>query len=135
RGWAIACLAQIGGETADRKLANIHANTSESRLVRTWAAAARIELADDPAKLAEKASLAAQFPALTRPVATALRGKLLDDDKAIPLEALLTLTGRIRQLQAQMAPVIAERGPEMLASVMLNAKEQDVRSQAAAYLA
>ena len=45
QGWAISCLGKIGGRQVDEQLAKIQHNTSESKLVRTWAAAARIELA------------------------------------------------------------------------------------------
>ena len=38
RGWAIAALADIGGRDIDEYLLNIHANNSQNKVVRTWAA-------------------------------------------------------------------------------------------------
>ncbi len=68
RGWAIAALAEIGGQDVDEYLLNVHADSNQPQLVRTWAAAARVSMTRTVNGLIEKANLVAQFPALGRPI-------------------------------------------------------------------
>jgi hypothetical protein len=51
RGWAIICLAQIGGEGMDGRLSTLQENARQSELVRTWAAAGRVRLARTTSQL------------------------------------------------------------------------------------
>ena len=37
RGWAIAALAEIGGQDVDEYLLNVHADENQEKIVRTWA--------------------------------------------------------------------------------------------------
>ena len=46
RGWAIVCLAEIGGDEVDQLLTKVHSDPKQPMLVRTWAAAARIDRSD-----------------------------------------------------------------------------------------
>ncbi len=67
RGWAIVALARIGGARVDSALKAIHENGKEPQLVRTWAAAGRIEMAKSFEALIKLQPLAQSFPALNRP--------------------------------------------------------------------
>ncbi len=64
RGWAIAALAAIGGQEVDEALLNVHADENTEKIVRTWAAAARVTMTRTTNGLIEKANLIPQFPAL-----------------------------------------------------------------------
>ena len=62
RGWAIAALAEIGGQDVDEYLLNVHANNAQNAVVRTWAAAARVSMTKTTNGLIEKANLIPQIP-------------------------------------------------------------------------
>jgi len=68
RGWAIAALGEIGGQDVDEYLLNLHADENQKRVVRTWAAAARVANTRTVNGLIEKANLIQDFPALGRPI-------------------------------------------------------------------
>ena len=134
RGWAIVCLAEIGGDDVDQLLTKVHNDPKQPMLVRTWAAAARVDMTDSTEGLIEKAALVASFPALGRPVGKRLLARLHAGDEPISAEGILSISLQIPQLQQALAPVILGQGAKKLAAVMATAKDQNVRRQAAAYL-
>jgi hypothetical protein len=134
RGWAIACLAEIGGEEVDVLLAKVHDDGNQPMLIRTWAAAARIYMTDTTDGLVEKAALAGRFPAVGRPVGMRILERLGAGDEPASAEDILTASIRIPQLQQALAPAILAFGSEKLTGVMATAKDQNARRQAAAYL-
>ena len=133
RGWAISCLAEIGGQDIDEQLLAIHASDKHSMLIRTWAAAARISMTRSAEALVEKAQLIHKFPALERPIGMRLVNRL-NDGASVSVDKLLSTTLRVPTLQQALAPAILAQGPESLADALINANDQAVRRQAAAYL-
>ena len=134
RGWAIVCLAEIGGDEVDQLLTKVHDDSKQPMVVRTWAAAARVYMTDTTEGLIQKASLVASFPAVGRPVGMRLLERLGAGDEPASAEDMLTISLRIPQLQQALAPAIIALGPKKLAAVLVTAKDQNVRRQAAAYL-
>ena len=134
RGWTIAALAAIPGQDVDELLLEIQNDPNWPLLVRTWAAAARVDRCGSAAALIEKAALISHFPALGRPISTRLIAKLREEGDRTSVEQLLALTIRLPQLQAALAPMILAQNEAELVRVMRTAKDQNVRRQAAAYL-
>ncbi len=134
RGWAIAALAEIGGQDVDEYLLNVHADEKQKTIVRTWAAAARVSMTRTVNGLIEKASLIPQFPALGRPIGIRIVEQLTKDSSQADPEKVLAVTQQVPQLQSALAPTIMAFGAGQLTNVMLHAKDQNVRRTAAGYL-
>jgi Uncharacterized protein conserved in bacteria (DUF2330) len=134
RGWAIVCLAEIGGPAVDADLEKLHRNPNHPNLVRTWAAAARIQIARGTDKLVALSSLVNSFPALKRPLGLRLVSAFSGKRSTKDAEQMLLLTTRVRSLRQAMAPAIVSLGPKPLIKVMISSSNQQVRRQAAAYL-
>jgi hypothetical protein len=134
RGWAIAALAAIGGQDVDEYLLNVHANTKQKQIVRTWAAAARVSMTRTVNGLIEKASLIQQFPALGRPIGMRIVEKMTSDSSKADPEKVISVTQKVPQLQTALAPTILAFGSDQLTTVMFAAKDQQTRRLAAGYL-
>ncbi|MCA8917126.1 MAG: DUF2330 domain-containing protein [Planctomycetes bacterium] len=130
QGWAIAALAEIGGDGVDRKLSVLHDDSTKSELVRTWAAAARVEMTTDNHRLIELARMAAGMPALGRPIAK----KLIEGSGNDSAEALIGLTQTVPSLSSALQQAIMALPASELARTMTTAREQNVRYYAASYL-
>ena len=135
RGWAIVCLSEIGGEDVEKRLTEMYQDKQQSMLVRTWAAAGMVQLAGSSEELLKMATLIPQFPALGRPIGLRLVAELGKKGEDVTAEELLSVTLRVPQLQASLAPAVLAKGPDSLVDAMVTAKDQNVRRQAAAYLA
>jgi hypothetical protein len=138
RGWAIICLAQIGGEGMDGRLSTLQENARQSELVRTWAAAGRVRLARTTSQLTQLAQFVPGMPALGRPIGKRLVGLLGTGgagDSANAVADWIQLSIKIPALQQTLATQILASPPEALVQAMATAKDQQVRRQAAAYLA
>ena len=134
RGWAIVCLSQIGGKQVDNHLLRLHANLQEPVLLRTWAAAARVQMAKSPAKLLRLAGLVRQFPALSLPIATKLQKLLAKKPNRVNLRQLLRITMTIPELHKSLSENILSRGPKPLLNVMISEKDVRVCKEAAEFL-
>lgn len=134
RGWAIAALGAIGGQDIDEYLLNLHADGKQKRVVRTWAAAARVANTRTVNGLIEKANLIQTFPALGRPIGMRIVEKMTSDSDSADPEKVMAVTQQVPQLQTALAPMIIAFGPEKLGDVMLSAKDQNVRRIAAGYM-
>ncbi|MBS2033147.1 MAG: hypothetical protein JST54_35065 [Deltaproteobacteria bacterium] len=134
RGWAIVGLRRIGGKGADETLARIIAAEKQPALVRTWAAAARIDLAPDFDAVLALAPLASTFPAVRRPLTMRVTELAGTSAKADPAK-LIAVAVQDYQLQQVLVPVILAMPTETLMKVMLHDKNQQVRMTAASYLA
>lgn len=133
RGYAITCLAQMGGPQTDGWLREIHENPEEPPLVRTWAAAGRLQQVGSIDELLELASLQDQFPALARPFSKAAV-ELAERDK-LPPGKLILLAVKSPALQPVLAGSILRGGPGPLVEAMTGSGDQQVRRLSAAYLA
>ena len=134
RGWTIAALAAIPGQDIDELLLQLQTDTAQPELVRTWAAAARVDRCRSVAALIEKADLIQQFPVLGRPIGKRLASQLQQDDDRTNVEQLLALSLRLPQLQSALAPMILTASEKDLIRVLCGAKDPNIRRQAAAYL-
>jgi len=134
RGWAIAALAQIGGQDVDEYLLNVHADENQKRVVRTWAAAARVTMTRTVNGLIEKANLIPKFPALGRPIGIRIVEKMSKDSSKADPEKVMAVTQKVPQLQQALAPTIIAFGPDKIAKVMIAGKDANVRRIAAGYL-
>ena len=134
RGWAIVCLSEIGGDKAYRRLADIHDDRRRPALVRTWAAAARVKLAQGTRELTALSGLVNELPALGRPIAKRVVA-LHAADGSTSVGDLIALSIRVPQLQAALATPILASGPKPLIEAMVGAEDTNVRRQATAYLA
>jgi len=80
-------------------------------------------------------SLVQQFPALQRPLRLKVVAELNQGADGVSPEELLSLSIRVPQIQQSLAGTIRGFGAERITSVMVSASDQNVRRQAAAYLA
>ncbi len=131
RGRAILAIQGIEGDEADAVLRAL-ADGDHPELVRTWAAAARVNRAPDlPAYLDLADAYMGRYPALARPfelrAAALLQGADLDE--------LLALVARQPNLAPAAAPLILAAPAERLVRLMQTHPDDPVRRQAAAYLA
>jgi hypothetical protein len=135
RGWALVALGDIGGTDVDELLIKIHNDESQSKLVRTWAAAARVAMTKTTDGLVEKAALISKFPALGRPIGMRIVEQMSKDGATASPEALITIRNKMpAQIQQALGPAIMGLGAEKLASVLTSGKDQKVRQAAAGYL-
>ena len=134
RGWAIVCLAEIGGDDVQKRLIEMHQDKKQPMLVRTWAAAGRVQMASTTDELLKLAELIPQFPALGRPIGLKLIAELNRKGEDVSAEQLLAITLKVPQLQQSLTPAILALGVAPLVEAMATANDQNVRRQAAAYL-
>ena len=145
RGWCIVALTRIGqkdpqksGKNIGEELKKLHNNPNHPMLVRTWAAAARVNLAQSADELLAMArSLANRFPAINRPLGKRL-AKIFaagSGDAKKRAEQMLAAVSRMWQLRKVLTPAILAVGPKALLEVMVTGADNNIRRQAAAYLA
>ncbi len=161
RGWAIAAIGEIGGNSANAILKDLQAESrrsannppqdrvppgalispphrstqaSKPRLIATWCGAARIRLADTPGQLIEDAKMVHSDPALLRPLRKRLLS-LINASENVDVERLVKLSTEVFQLQSTLAPAIMAHGPEELTTMMMSSEDPQVRRHSAAYLA
>lgn len=130
QGWSIVALSRIGGKDIDNSLTALHSDSTRHALIRNWAAAGRLNMATDKDALLKLAPLCATMPALGKPLAK----KLAAFAGADSTEALILLAQQNPTIAEHIATVIAGRGAEELAKVMVSAKDMNVRLLAAQYL-
>ncbi len=92
RGWAIVCLTELGGEAAEACLKKLQDDAEQPELVRVWAAAGRVSLAEDATSLGDVMDLALTQPALIRPLMLRLGEQGTSGGSDLMLEKLLALT-------------------------------------------
>ena len=134
RGWAIAALAEIGGQDVDEYLLNVHANNAQNAVVRTWAAAARVSMTKTTNGLIEKANLIPQFPSLGRPIGMRIVEEMKADSGDVSANQVLEVAFKVPQIAAALAPVITRFTPGELVEVMVDGDVAQVRRMAAGYL-
>ncbi len=134
RGWAIDCLAKIGGEEADKYLQQVIANGDQPELVRTWAVAARVQIAKDVPELVALAQLVPSYPAVGRPIGMRLVAALNDAENPPTVEDVIEITVNVPQLEQTLGATILGFGVDPLVEVMTQAENQQVRNKAAGYL-
>ena len=135
RGWAVVSLAEIGGPVVNRNLKKLHSNPNHPLVVRTWAAAARVRMARDTQTLVKLSRLMSQFPALKRPLGMRIAQMFSGRQNQAALEQMLEIATTNPQLQQALLPTVLKAGYKPLMRLMVGAKKQQVRRQAAAFIA
>ncbi|MGE0433644.1 MAG: hypothetical protein AB7S36_15415, partial [Planctomycetota bacterium] len=135
RGWSIVALGEIGGTDAEQRLTLLYKNEKQNMLVRTWAAAAVVKMKRTMDELTGMCELISTFPALGRPLGMRIVGMLNANLEGNSVEKLLRASMRIPQLQTALARPILSLGPKPLVQVMQKGADNEVRRQAAGYLA
>ncbi|RIK80743.1 MAG: hypothetical protein DCC68_10330 [Planctomycetota bacterium] len=135
RGWAIVALGEIGTKSADEHLERLHQDGNQPPLVRTWAAAARIELCREMETLLQRTNLATAFPATGRPLAMRLVAMTSTDGKPLEVAQLLRAAQQVPQLQSALAPAILATEPKELGATMLRDEDANARYTATQWLA
>ncbi len=132
RGWAVVALDSIDGARADDALAELTAERTLPPLVRTWAAAARVRRVRDVESLVALMPILGELPALDRPWRMRLAAL---GTEGLEAGDLIRLTTRQPQLSQSLSEAILRQGAPPLVTVMLTGGDQNVRRQAAGYLA
>lgn len=135
RGWAVVCLREIGGPQVANGLDGIVSDGQLPPLVRTWAAAARIDDASHFEDLERFVKLCGQFPALRRPLRLKVLAMTADSQNEVSVEKLLRMAAADFQLQQALAPVLLKTKPDALATVLMTSADTNTRNQAASWLA
>jgi len=136
RGWAVVAVARIGGSKAKTLLDKWSTNSDLPELVRTWSAAARIEMADNLPELQGLLARTNGQPALKKPWNKQAL-KVLQESGTLDggdLTTMLELVNSNRQLASAVAPAIIKQPTKKLAKLMFTSKNNNLRRQAASYL-
>ncbi len=131
RGWAIQGLARIDDDSAGEALVNIEQQGNAPMLIRTWAAAARVQRTTSLDEVLALAPLAQQYPGLDRPIrlkVEAFSSELTDVPSAL---RAVTLDPNLAQV---LAPIILNQGLDPLIQVMFTEPDFNVRRMAAGYV-
>ncbi len=135
KGWAIVALAEIGGPEVDAELSSLHSDARQPMLVRTWAAAARIDMATDVDGVMKLSNLASMFPALSRPIGLKLAALLSGAKGVTGAEQMFDAMARVPGMQKELAPVVMGLGVDTLVDTMMSSRNVNTRRMAASYLA
>jgi hypothetical protein len=130
-GQAIVVLARIGSEDAVSALVTISNDRRRHRLVRTWAAGARLQRANSLGDLKRLAPFARSFAPIRKP----WREAVLAHAGSADLRTLMDLASSEPELEAALAGRIAGARPSALIRIMLTATSTETRRRAAGYLA
>ena len=131
KGWAIQTIAKMKSPKSKNLLVRIEKETSHEVLVRTWAAAALIQLCTTTDDLLTLLPLVQKYPSLHRPIGLRL------EHLSGGLNSLqaLELTMEIPQLKSSLQKNILSGEPTILIEAMLTHADMKIRRESAAYLA
>lgn len=132
RGEAVLALADIRGPEADRALQTLSEDTSGADLIRTWAAAARIQRAEGLDQVIALSPLVQQFPALKRPVKMKIEALPKGD---FSVTDGLTLIQSDPSLQGMLMPLMQQQPASSVVEAMLRHPNDNARRTAAGMLA
>jgi hypothetical protein len=134
RGWAIAALSMIGGDQAQQTLQEISADSTEAALVREWALAGQINLAEDLDQLLKLHAASQGQGTLDRPFLRKLEA-LISSSGDNDIEALIKIAASNWQLGQTLGPRIVKLAPEQLVQSLWTSPDNNVRRTTASYLA
>lgn len=130
QGNAILELSRKGTSEADVALADIASNGKYSLLVRSWAAAGRIQMATSIKTLRGLESLTRSFPATRRTWTTHLAELARQGGP----DELFTLVASVPEMRTELQGELAALPAKTLLNAMLTSSNQQVRQQSASYL-
>lgn len=131
RGRAVQALAGIDDVCSEDTLLELHRVRSLPELIRTWAAAGRVQQAKSMDDLVPLAALVSEFPALQRPVG--LRAEALLDGN-VAAGHLIALSIDAPAMAGSVLPMLRKRPTSEITAVMLEDARDEIRRQAAAFL-
>ena len=133
RGWAIVGLTRLpAGANVDAALDELRDSGANPMLVRTWAAAARLDRIEDFDELVSHGRFVQMYPSLDRPYKMAIEGAIADVNSPL---ALIRLAATQPQLNSLLGPRILAMSERDLASAMYARTGDQTRRTAAAYAA
>ncbi len=135
KGWAIVALSTIGGSQAADQLKVLYSNHKNHTVVKIWAAAAMLKVAQTPDEMMEIVAMARSYPSLVRPISIELKKKARRDDIDQGAEGLLAVAVTLPEVEQAVARDILSLGAEPLIDVMVSAQSPLVRRKAASYVA
>lgn len=130
QGRAIMALAEVGSTMADAGLALVASSSRQTTLVRTWAAAGRMQVAASSEDLFALEGLSRSLPATRRPWVKRFR-VLLQKGSA---DDILAAVSRVPELRNELQGVMRGLPAKKLLGVMLDANNQQMRQTAASLL-
>ena len=131
RGDAILALAEHPNPEANAILDDILAFANAPLIVRSWAAAARINRARTMDELAALVQLANTYPAAARPLEMRVNALSADADGPV---SLLEIAARVPSFQSILGPAILGMGVGPLMDVLLTHQDNGVRRLAAGFV-
>ncbi|MFT7521333.1 MAG: hypothetical protein ACI9MC_003484 [Kiritimatiellia bacterium] len=129
QGRSIVVMRQIGGTEAEIHLSHIQRTTSDP-LVRSWAAAARIQNAQDMDTVMRFAREFGTLPGVDRPLKMAMEARMGSINTAQALQLYMTTPS----LQGALQPIIAKAPADELVGVMLTSPDNNARRTAAGFI-
>ncbi|NCG19024.1 MAG: hypothetical protein GWP91_08435 [Rhodobacterales bacterium] len=133
RGWAIVGLTRLpAGANTDAALDELRDGTKNPLLVRTWAAAARLDRIEDFDELVSQGRFVQMYPSLARPYKMAIEGAIGTVDSP---HVLIRLAATQPQLNNLIGPRILAMSVEELAGAIYARTDDQTRRTAAAYAA
>lgn len=133
RGWAVVCLGHQQSEDTEVFLQRLSNDQQQPALVRCWANAALIRQAGRFEDLQPLAAQCTALPALKRPLTIKITQLAQTAEPGV--ETLLQLAARDHHMQQALAPLLMQAPVSELATVLLTDNDQNIRRQAAAWLA
>jgi hypothetical protein len=130
QGRAIMALSEVGSTMADAGLALLASSSKQTALVRTWAAAGRMQVASTTEDLLALEGLSRSFPATRRPFVKRFRA-LVSTGSA---NDILSAVSRVPELRAEMQSMMQGLPAKKLLEVMMNSNDQQARQFAASNL-
>jgi hypothetical protein len=124
QGWAIVCLARIGGDQAVSQLRRLHVNQAMSPLARTWSAAGMIKAVRSDEELDELSQLVALDTALSRPFVVALRQRLNKKEPGDSIDTLLMMGSRAQFLRQVLADELSTKSARPIVAAFLQSEDR-----------
>ncbi|MCH8923687.1 MAG: hypothetical protein IIA67_11145, partial [Planctomycetes bacterium] len=134
RGWSIICLSRIGGQQATKSLTRLYRDPQQSALLRMWAAAARLKMAETLAEVLALESLPTEIPATKALWRDQFMKYIERDEKTVSAEVLFKRSQLSDVVGELLAPLILERGADEITHVMLTSQDANLRLKAAGYV-
>ncbi len=130
QGNAILALSRKGTSDADVALADIISNGKYSALVRSWAAAGRMQMATTMTKLRSLEGLTRTLPATRRPWTKRMAAIARQGGP----DELFMLVASVPEMRAELQEELAALPAKTLLNAMLTSPNQQVRQQSASFL-
>ncbi len=133
RGYAIACLARLEDARIEARLRRLHRDQDEQLLLRTWAAAARIQRSRSLQQTLELAPLVTMFAATDRPYVQKLQTQLATSQQ-LPVSQLLRVAKSQSAVAQALTRAVDRLDTDQLVEAMFVMDQDESRRLAAGLL-